>query len=110
MPACRAKARRYRRYCCRRSSEDRGACEKFLLDFADVGFEVLRLDQLVLAAREELVQIVKEGPWLGQLLVEVELQALHTPPQKNPDVDLIKQAPVEMSLAQKVVAEGVEGG
>ena len=110
LPACRAKARRYRRYCGRRSSEGRGAFEEFFLDFADVGLEVLRLDQLVLAAREELVQVVKEGSRLGQLPVELELQMLHTPPQKNPDVDLIKQAPVEVSLAQKVVAEGVEGG
>src|SRR5438552_9983981 len=110
LPACRAKARRYRRCCGHRTPEGRGAFEKFFLDLADVRLEVLRLDQLVLAAREELVQVVKEGAWLGQLPVEVELQMLHTPPQENPDVDRIKQAPVEVTLAQKVVAEGVEGG
>ena len=85
------------------------AFEEFLFDPAHVAFEALRLDQFVLAAREEPVQVVQKGARLRQLSVKLELQLLHATAQEDPDIDRVEQAPVKIPLAQEVIAKGVEG-
>src|SRR5262249_3527272 len=51
---------------------------------------------------------VQKGAWLCQSLVELELKLLHASSQENPHVDLVQQPTIEVSLAQRVVAKGVE--
>ena len=73
-------------------------------------FEIFRLDQLILATREKIAQVVKELARVVQLLVKFKLQFFNPPAQKNPQVDLVEQLPVEMLPLKKLITEGVEGG
>src|SRR5262249_35149769 len=90
----RGRSRRYRR--------------ELFFQLPHVGLELTGSDQFVLAAGEELIQVVKKGTGLCRSRVELELKLLHASSQENRHVDLVQQPTIEVTLAQRVVAKGVE--
>ncbi len=66
-------------------------------------------NQLVLAAREELHEIVEELAGLGKTAVAVELQAGKIAAQENPVVDFVEHAALRVGVFQQRLAERVEG-
>ena len=85
--------------------EPRGARLKVALEFADVGFKFFRPHKLILALREKIVQIVKEGAGRRQLLVIFQAKLLHPAAQKDPDIDFIEQLPFKMAPEQNGFTE-----
>ena len=65
-------------------------------------------NQLVLAAREKLHEIIQELPGLGQTAVLIQLQPREIPPQQDPMVHGIQHHAVWIGIFQQRFAEGVK--
>src|SRR5258707_2654191 len=77
-------------------------------ELVDVSLIIVTRDQLILAAREKLHEIVQELPGLGQATVAVELQTRKIAPQQNPMIKLVQHAALRVGIFQEPVAEGVK--
>src|SRR6266404_2096272 len=77
-------------------------------EFVGVMLVSLAGNQLVLAARKKLHEIVQELAGLGQAPVAIELQARKIAPQQNPMIDFIEHAALRIGILQQRFAERVE--
>ena len=66
-------------------------------------------NQLVLAARKELHEIVEELAGFREAAVTIELQAGKITAQENPVIDFVEHAALRVSVFEKRLAKGVEG-
>src|SRR5712675_1261757 len=77
-------------------------------ELVDVSLIIVTRDQLILAAREKLHEIIQELPGLGQATVAVELQPRKIAAQQNPMIELVQHAALWVGIFQERVAEGVK--
>ena len=91
-----------------RGVEGGGAGQEAMPGSADVGLKALRLDKFVLAAREEVGEVVKKRARLGELLIEVEFELLHALTEEYPDIGLVEEPPMEVPLAEDLIAVRME--
>src|SRR5712672_2439204 len=77
-------------------------------ELVDVSLIIVRRDQLILATREKLHEIVQELPGLGQAAVTIELQPRKIAAQQNPMVELVQHAALWVGIFQEPIAEGVK--
>src|SRR5712672_1919084 len=77
-------------------------------ELVDVSLIIVRRDQLILATREKLHEIVQELPGLGQAAVTIELQPRKIAAQQNPMIELVQHAALRAGIFQEPVAEGVK--
>ncbi len=69
---------------------------------------VLAGDQLVLAARKEVHEIIEELAGYGQAAGTIELQAGKIAPEENPMVDFVEHAAVRVGIFQERLAKGMK--